>query len=104
MWPRIFTSSKYQAAWVVTALASVSLGFAVTDGSADRMSKQSAIERYLLAVAAAWGVSTAGTAVEDFARRMGASQSTPTEPSEASPAADQRQAALVDGRQAKPDA
>jgi hypothetical protein len=66
--PRIISSAKFQAAWLATVVMSVSLYFTVSNKDAGRPEKQAAIEHYLWAVAGVWGVSTAATGAEDYAK------------------------------------
>jgi hypothetical protein len=74
--PRILTSSKYQASAVATVVLTVVLVFTLTDERVTRDEKQAATVAYIIAVAGAWGVSIAGTSLEDY----GAKRDQPAKP------------------------
>jgi hypothetical protein len=67
--PRIFSSSKFQAAAFATALIAVPLIFTLTDKSVSRPEKQSATEKFIIATAGLWGIAVGGTAIEDYAAK-----------------------------------
>lgn len=72
--PRILSSSKFQASFVSTVLSAIPLYFTLSDKNLDREHKQQASIAFIIFTSGVWGVSIHGTAKEDAA---GKTQQTP---------------------------
>ena len=70
--PPLLQSRKFQGALVGTILCAIPTLFTVTDKTVSRADKETALEHFIEATAALFGVSIAGTAAEDIAGKRSA--------------------------------
>lgn len=69
--PRIFSSAKFQAAFVATALSASAFIFSATDKNLDRPHKLEAAQTFIKFVCGIWFAAIAGTSFEDAAEKHG---------------------------------